>query len=591
MGLRSVAVSAMVLTTILGCGAHSSTRGAPSAAKAPALAVTAIDPAPFDAIVRAAWEKQGIAPAAVVDDATFLRRASIDIVGTIPSPALIDSFLRDSSPTKRRDLVRTLVNSNEYALHWMNYWDDVLMGREVRSAVVDRRAFRRWLYDAFTRNTPWNQMVTSLVAARGVNSAGGERAKKAMGPMPLAEEGGQAAPEEVPESVNGAVNYSLRFLDTPLDLAGTSSRVFLGVQIQCAQCHDHKTEKWKQADFQKFASGFLHFRLQPVEKAAKGEITQVEVKDFAQILPRTAKDPEMRPIRAAKPTALDGTDLSADRNVGAALASWITSKDNPWFADAIVNRMWGHYVGRGFTDPVDDMRPSNPPVLPEVLRALSADFVEHGYDLRRLTELICAMRPYQIAPGSASLADQSNRLFAKFRLTPLGPEELLNALFAATNIGTAAKAAGVRNVDQLRLENARAYAFLFDVDEEFDVPDFEGTITQALTMLNGNLSGYGSRSIQGSALRAILDGSGDENAKIDALYLRVLSRHPTAEESQSALTYVGSATRGVKGEGAPRVKDPLNRLAKRGADGSPRTAAYEDLMWAMLNSSEFRFNH
>lgn len=557
----------------------------------PTSSVAPIDPAPFDALLQNAWKKEGVAPAELADDATFIRRATIDIIGTIPSPSQVDAFLRDPSPSKRRELVTRLVNSTEYAIHWMNYWDDVLMGREVRSPIVDRRAFRRWLYDAFKANAPWNQMVASLVDARGTNSAGGERTKKAMGPMPLAEEGGQVAPEPVPENVNGAVNYSLRFLDSPLDLAGTSSRVFLGVQIQCAQCHDHKTEKWKQDDFRKFATSFLHFRLQPIEKGEKGEITQVEVKDFSHVLPRTAKDPELLPVRTATPTALDGSDLSRARNVGEALASWITSKENPWFADAIVNRMWGHYMGRGFVDPVDDLRPSNPPVAPDLLHALSKDFVDHGYDLRRLTQIICAMQPYQIRSSATAHTDQGNRLFARFRLSPLGPEELLNALFAATNIDAAAKAAGVKNMEQLRLESARAYAFLFDVDEEFDVPDFEGTITQALTMMNGGLSGYGSMAIRGSSLRAILDAEGDERSKIGALYVRVLSRHATPEEVESALAYIGGASRAPRTEAVPRGRDPLNRLGRRGVDGSPRTGAYEDLMWAMLNSSEFRFNH
>jgi hypothetical protein len=195
--------------------------------------------------------------------------------------------------------------------------------------------------------------VYDLLTASGQNSAGGPR-------RDARAKATAAIDEQTGARVNGAVNFTLQYQEAPQDLAGMAARTFLGVQIQCAQCHDHKTEKWTQDDFRRFASSFMRTRIVPIDRGKVMGIRRVELQDIDRPAPRYGKTMDLRPLADARPTALDGTDLSSGPTVRAALARWMTSRDRDWFARAIVNRMWGHFLGRGFVDPVDDMRPSNP---------------------------------------------------------------------------------------------------------------------------------------------------------------------------------------------------------------------------------------
>ncbi len=548
--------------------------------------------AAIDAALREHWKKAGVVPAPRADDATFLRRAYVDVVGTVPPVDVTRRFLADPAPDKRARLVEALIASNEWAEHWMNYWDDVLMGRDTRGNVVDRAAFRSWLRGRFAAHAPWDQIVRELVSATGRNGSGGPKAKAAGLAIAPAEDDDEGA-------VNGAVNWTLRFEQSPQDLGGNASRIFLGVQIQCAQCHDHKTESWKQDDFRRFTSAFFRTKVQPLDPVPPSGTTKrgkpmglrrVELVDAASAPPRFAKKmSELEPVVRAKPTALDGTDLEQGAGTRKALAAWMTSKENRWFARAFVNRMWGHFLGRGFYDPVDDIRPSNPATAPELLDAIAADFVAHDFDVRWLVRTICATEAYNLAAQRRS----SDDLWASFHLVPLGPEELLNAIFRVTDVEAAAQRAGIANMDALRATVARQYAFVFDTDEEADAPDYSGTVTQALALLNGALVRQGSRALPGGTAAEIANGTGSDEEKIDALALKVLARPATAEERERWLAYVREA-HGERTKPKPKAgkRDPLERLSNRRAGAvPPRTAAYEDLLWALLNTSEFSFNH
>ena len=309
-----------------------------------------------------------------------------------------------------------------------------------------------------------------------------------------------------------------------------------------------------------------------------------------------------------RPTALDGTDLNKGAGTRKALASWITARENPWFAKAIVNRMWGHFLGRGFTDPVDDFRESNPPTLPSVLDALAQDFVKHGYDLKYLQTTIAMTRAYGLSASASAKAGDDNRHWARFKLAPLGPEELVNALFSATDVETAAKRAGITNIDALRAQVQKSFTFLFDVDEEFDTQDYVGTVTQSLTLMNGGLVGHGSRALPGAMLGQALAQNLPTAETIDAIYMRVLSRPATAAERTRWQAHLDATIanpaappaapapapppgKPIKG-GKKAAQDPLSRIGnKAGATADPKTQAYEDLVWTLLNSSEFLFNH
>jgi hypothetical protein len=597
-------VAAFAVCSLAACGGSATAPprapAAPGSSAAAKQKGPALGPESVDAALRAAWQRQGLVAAPRADDATFVRRAYVDVVGTIPPAEATTAFVTSADVDKRAKLIDALLGSPAYAEHWMNYWDDVLMGREVKGPVVDRMAFRYWLRARFEANAPWDRIVRELVAATGQNSLGGARVKvpQAMSmsvplgsAVPKAGEGDAADVAEL----NGAVNWTLRFAQAPQDLAGNASRVFLGVQIQCAQCHDHKTEKWTQADFRGFASAFMHAKVEPVDKKEKGVVRRVELVDLARVPPR-AKNADVAPIARSAARALDGTDLEKGEGTRKALAAWITARDSPWFARAFVNRMWGHFLGRGFYDPVDDMRAINTPSMPELLDRLAADFVAHDYDVAYLIRTICATAPYQLAASADAKPDAENTLWTRFHLVPLGPEELLNALLRATNLESTAKKAGIEDMDKLRLQLVRQYAFLFDVDETDDVPDYAGTVTQALSLLNGQLLGQGARAIPGSALDDVLARPGDDGSKIDALVLRILSRRPTDAERTRWVNYVQSAGASPRAP-LPRPKrggagqGPLGRLGNKASPVDAHRAAYEDIVWALLNSSEFVFNH
>lgn len=648
-------VSAIALAALGAC--HETTAPVPpqdaTALRPAAPAPVPFGPAAIDSAIRAEWAKAGVASAPRVDDARFVRRAYLDIIGTIPPPEVVTSFVADPAPDKRARLVDQLLASPAYAAYWATVWEDTLVGWQTKDQEVDRAALRTWLEAQFAANAPWDQIVTGLLTAAGRNSLGGPQDGLAPEPTPTMATPKASAPPmttaaattppAVPEGtappsdgtpVNGAVNWVIKYRESPQDLAGNASRLFLGVQIQCAECHDHKTEKWKQDDFRRFAACFVRTRSEVLDKGKTMGRKRVDVVDIGRPLPRYAKNADIVPITQAEPTTLDGKDLGASQDLRKALAAWMTAKDNPWFAKAIVNRMWGHFLGRGFVDPIDDLRPSNPPTMPQLFDQVSDDFVAHGRDLKALIRTITATEVYQLAPApkgtvvaasdpktpDAAGADAAGHLWSRFHLTPLGPNELLRSLLDATGVEAIFARNARANLDRIRLQLYRRYSFLFDVDESFDQIDFEGTIAQALTLLNGPEVGGGTSAIPGGALDAILKQPGSDADKITLLYRRTIARAPSSGELAYWTHYVNephpvelaasvippaphAPPPGPGGNGGkkkngnankpPPGPDAFTRLEMR--DGmfpqDSRRQAYEDVFWALLNSSEFTFNH
>jgi Protein of unknown function (DUF1549)/Protein of unknown function (DUF1553) len=582
-------VRTLLLCFLAACGAPTVPAHAPLPFAQPLPPLPLANPQPLraiqvNALIAKEWSSREIAPAIECDNATFLRRVSIDLNGTVPSASEVEQFLASVESDKRAKLVDRLLASPRYAEHFANYWDDVLMGRMVaRGQTVDREAFRAWLLAAFKANLPWDRFTRALVSATGQNSTGARSPDAAAAPENLA-----AVAE-----VNGAVNWTLRFQDAPQDLAGNTSRIFLGVQLQCAQCHDHKTEPWKMTDFQRFSAATLHFRSESIDRGPMKGVRRVVVSDSARVAARYAKDPDLKAIAQSKAAAFGGEVLEQGEKTRSALAAWMTGSDNAWFAKAFVNRMWGHLVGRGFSDPVDDLRPSNPPEMPQLLEALSAEFVRSGYDVKALLRLMTALTPYHLSAGPPPKSDPDNHVWSRFRLTPLGPDELLNAVFSVTNVDVAATQAGIRNLPQLKMQMGRNFNFLFDVDEESDTKDFEGSISQALTLLNGSLIHTGSRSLEGTSVRTILKMQNGDEAAIQALYMQILARPVRARELLLGLEYLRRPRADAEEPSAiAKPKTALDRLgAKNKTKPDAHTEAFEDLAWALLNSSEFVFNH
>lgn len=580
---------------VAGAGAH---------AAAPEPAMTSAD---IDVALREAWRRGGVTPAATIDDARFLRRAYLDIVGVIPPPERVTAFLEDRRADKRSRAVAELLASPAYADHWARIWDDTLLGR-TRPAELDRRAFHDWLHDAFARNLPWDQLAFTVLTASGDSTQ------------------------------VGAANYAVKYRDTPQDFAGASSKTFLGTQIQCAQCHDHKTEKWTQRDFQSFAACFARTQARNIgDKVMKGP-REFEVRDLDRPLPRFAKNTDTKELVSATPKALDGTPITG--NTRESVARWMVA--SPAFDHAIVNRMWGHFLGRGFANPVDDLRPSNPTELPELFDRIAQDFRTHGHDLKHLIALIVGTEAYALSPDpppldasrgasgapldpkpdaasgvkSNALSSADIKLWSRFRLVPLDAETLVSSLVAATDID-AVIAQRPEEREALRDKLIDMFSFVFDVDEEFDQVRYEGTLSQALVLLNGKLTSFGTSTRPGTAARTIATSDMTDEARIEALYLRTLSRRPTQAELDSTMAYLtyaptldaaptwgqrigghvtggGDATAVLRRNFKPGKGgkgDPLGRLGAVPRAADAKAAALEDVQWALVNSSEFALNH
>ncbi|MGC8667244.1 MAG: DUF1549 and DUF1553 domain-containing protein [Chthonomonadales bacterium] len=554
-----------------------------------------LTPAWIDHRIRLEWRKMRIEPAPPVDDARFLRRVYLDIAGVIPPPEAVTAFLKDRRPDKRARIVDELLASPAYADHWTDYWDDVLLGPRPRGQVLDRAEWRRWLHQQFATNTPWNRFVEALLTASGQNSQGGSY-RRLLGFERDAAASSAPDGSAASSKVNGAVNWHLQYAQNPAELAGKVSKIFLGVQIQCAQCHDHKTEHWKQTDFQRFTACFMQMRAIPIDRGKVMGVRRVMLTDVPQssrFLGRNLQSNLTDYLRAT-PAALDGTEFSNAPNRRAALAQWITAPDNPWFAQAVVNRMWAYFLGRGFVDPIDDFRSSNPPVLPDLLNRLAADFVASGYDLKHLIRLITSTQVYGLASAKPARQDPENKLWSRYRLKPLEPEQLLASIVQATGLQPLLERRARGNLQAMEFALRRQFAFLFDTDMEAEQKEFEGTIPQALMLINGRLVNEGSRVIPGTALSAVLQLPAPKQ-RIEALYLRTLGRPPTSVETQQWLEFVSAPLpHAGHRSAAPRlIGDRGNRRSENlPAGGSDAEAhRWEDLFWALLNCSEFQFNH
>ena len=430
--------------------------------------------------------------------------------------------------------------------------------------------------------------MTEIVTAEGRTSLGGERKR---GSAFLDDP--DMATEEADRGVSGAANYFLRFAKAPQDIAGTTSRAFLGVQIQCAQCHDHKTESWKQSDFQSFASAMTRVKIEPIDRT-KGMMSVFEVSDAKRPPRRLLRDEDLRAIASATPRALDGTDLSDSPSVRGALAKWMTSRENPWFSRAMANRVWAEMMGQGLVEPVDDLREKNPAVVPEVLDALAEGFEESGYDVDYLYRTIALSQAYSRAVAEGKGGTARDDLFARAQLRPLASDVLLDSLFVATDLERLLEDRAPERADQAKAFLRRQMRFVFESDAESNSESYDGTLQQALFSMNGVMPIAATTVGPGTVLASLVE-KGDDVA-IEELWLRAFSRPPEATEVAEAKAFVNGpqaedASNGEARPARPRGKErrfvPPAALRSRAHDARER--AYEDLFWALLNSSEMNF--
>lgn len=476
----------------------------------------------------------GLPPSAVCDDATFLRRATIDIAGRLPTLEESEQFLADQDPAKREKLVDRLLASDDYAEFFANKWGAILRNkRSQESHKLATFAFHDWIRKSLHQNKPYDQFVREVVAATG--------------------EPGR----------NPAVAWYREVTDASAQVEDTA-QLFLGLRIQCARCHHHPFEKWSQQDYY----GFQAFFSQVGRKKGHAQGYDRVYHRYGVAQARNPKTGEN-----VKPTGLGGEtlEIAPGDDPRHALADWMADPENPFFAKALVNRYWKHFFSRGLVDPEDDMRVTNPASNPELLDAISKNFIEYKYDLKHLVRTICTSQTYQLSaePNDWNANDKQN--FSRYYPKRLNAEVLLDSIDQVT--GSPSRFGGVPvGTRAVGLPDNGFNSYFLTV---FGRPESssacecerssEANLAQSLHLLNS--SEIQGKLTSGSGMAARLGGAADrpDADKIRELYLLAFSREPTAEELAIAVGHVGKAEN--------------------------KRFAYEDIVWALLNTKEFLFNH
>ncbi len=490
----------------------------------------------IDRHIDAKLKRLKIQPSAIAGDAVFLRRVYIDLTGIPPTPEQARAFLDDpdSSKAKRTRLIRSLVGSQPYIDHWSLKWGDLLQSNRKHLGEKGMWAFRQWIRDAVASNQPYDEFVRELLTSVGSTFR---------------------AP---------AANF-FRVNDDPKLAMETTTQLFLGVRMVCAQCHDHPFERWTQNQYFQLAAFFAAVGTKPGFDSDE-QIVYLKREETDFLHPKTNKpvDPQYLLASAGMPAIRSFDDRRE------ALAQWLTSERNPYFARAIANRVWSYFFGRGIIEPVDDIRGSNPPVNPHLMDALAQDFVKSGFDLQHLIRTIVGSRTYQTALEANEWNAQDSINFSRFEPRRLPAESLLDAMTIAT--GSRPDFPDVPddfNAQQLPDPHVDAGGFL----NMFGRPERESpcecerrndlSLPLAMSLVNGPILADAIANPGGRIAESIVAGRSDREL-IEDLYLASLTRYPTAEELDSALTYIGS---------------------------SPgRAAKAQDLLWALINSNSFLFN-
>jgi hypothetical protein len=514
----------------------------------------------IDQALAAGWKTEGIVPAPPADDAEFLRRSSLDILGKIPAASEVRAFLRDSSSDKRQRLIDRLLARGGYANHFANAWRELLLPGANTNAQTRALAppLEAWLRLRFAENTPYDRLVSELLTPAALPAAQpGAATAAALAPSPLAF-----------FQVN---EYK------PENLAANTSRLFLGTQVQCAQCHDHPFARWKREEFWSLAAFFSGSSVVAQAQGSAGNDGSTDDADAAQParaevvdrsdgklainIPDTDLIAEARFLDGGEPTFRPGEDPRL------ALTRWLTSRDNPYFARAAVNRLWEHFLGRGFVDPVDDLDEANPPSHPELFDEIARQFAYHNYDLKYLIRTIAATQAYQLSSVAAQGGQDDSRLFARMPLRRMTPEQLYDSLVQATGFRDAASQA---QANPLQVDDtAQAKLKSLFADQTSRRSDSQTSILQALSLMNGALVSDATDLERSQLLSAVAEMPLMSLAdRVETLFLATLSRPPTADEAERMLAFVAQRSHEV---------------------GQKRALA--DVFWALLNSAEFILNH
>ncbi len=487
-------------------------------------------------------------PADVCSDEEFIRRSTLDTIGLLPTPKEVRDFLADPSPDKRTKWIEKLVGRSEFADFWALKWSDLLRNEE---KVLDTRGvqvFHDWIRRAIHEDRPLNEFARELIASRGSTYA------------------------------QPAANY-YRALRDPYSRAEATAQVFLGLRLQCAKCHNHPFDRWTQSDYHQFAAFFARVDYRIVENNRRDKLDSHEfVGEQIVFLKREGelKHPVTGKNLVPKFLGEDSARIDDNTDRLSLLADWVARSDNPFFARTQANRVWQHLVGRGIVDPGDDFRDSNPPSNPELLDALQREFVANGFRLKHLVKTILRSRTYQLASRSANPGRDDEPQFARAIVRPLQAEQLLDAI--AQVVGSAPRfqgfPAGTR-AGQLPGVGAQRRRGQGAGDAEKFLAVFgkpvrslscecerseETTLARAFQLITGPLL-HRLLAREDNRLGKLLAENRSNDEILDELYLAALSRLPTERERRGAADLLA------------RAED--------------RRAAWEDVLWALLNSKEF----
>ena len=489
----------------------------------------------------------GVPPSPVCDDPTFLRRISLDIAGRLPTVEETKAFLASRAPDKRDRAIESLLNSPDYADYFANKWTALLKNKRDEAADITANfAFHAWMRDSLLANKPYDEIVRQILAATGAITS------------------------------NPAVAWYKRVKEPNQQLEDVA-QLFLGVRMQCAQCHHHPFESWSQQDYYSLSAFFSQVGRKPTTIA--GEDLIFHKRGIAQTENKKTRLP-VKPAALGSPTL----EIPPDEDPRLRLADWMADKSNPFFAKSLVNRYWKHFFKRGLIEPEDDIRDTNPPTNPELLDALAKHFIESGFDLKAVVRVIAQSHTYQLSatPNEYNAVDRQN--FSHYYPKRMQAEVLLDAIDQVTGAKSdfADLPAGTRAISLPDNSYTRSSAFLkvFGRPEGASVCECErvqsSSLAQSLHLMNAadvkaKLTASNGRAEQ------LAKAEIPELKRIRELYLAAFSREPTAHEVRISEGYIAK----------PRT-DAQDKLLD--SQRSQRQA-YEDLLWAIINTKEFLYNH
>jgi hypothetical protein len=519
-----------------------------------------LTPVELDRLLNRYQQADQVSSSPRTTDEQFLRRITLDLWGRLPTAEEIRAFVDDPSTGKRSRLIDLMLASDDFCRHWASGWRAVvssLVG-EVRLKATEKQ-FEDWLFEQIKSGQSWSQIARSIVTARGDLLA----PRGPNSPKPS---------EEINLQPNGATYFLLVHTGTEaaMERAAATARVFLGIQLQCAQCHDHPSDIWKQEQFHQLAAFYARTRDQQVRDPAVKQPVAVRLAS----IPRgehqmtDTRDPNKKTLMHPR-WFLTGESLPpnrTDEDRRRALAEFITRPSNYWFAAAFVNRTWADLLGQGFYQPVDNLGPLQEATYPDVLLVLAAHFRATNYDIRGLYRLILNTEVYQRQARLGESTDVHLRFSANYP-SRLRAEDLWASLMQVLDLseplgqgrGRNNPAKAPANPARVSLERIFLATFAFNPSTKPD--EVEGTITQALLMMNNRALQERIRATGRNALAVLLQQHSSDDEALRALYLRVLARKPTTSEWEACKEHIRQST--------------------------SRAEAFEDILWCLLNSAEF----